>query len=186
MTDYEPEWNKFATIKNPEDIKIKKFFEKVNELNSKGIKCSCDNDEATPEGYCTNCFLRMESKKIKWIYGYPNSKNKRWLCYPPDFYRKMIEYKGSNGITGAEVMASTRGKLWELMRWYTYEKQQGKCGDCGEVFEEDEMELHHLIEKAYGGHEDEENLQMLCKACHRLHAISGWDLNDYSLKGGKR
>ena len=48
-----------------------------------------------------------------------------------------------------------------------YEEQLGKCPKCSKKFDMNEMEGHHIKPWADGGHTDLDNLQMLCKKCHK-------------------
>src|SRR5215475_14671234 len=46
-------------------------------------------------------------------------------------------------------------------------KQQGRCRACGLYFtEQDTLEIDHIIPKAQGGHESEDNLPLLHRHCH--------------------
>lgn len=48
-----------------------------------------------------------------------------------------------------------------------YEKQGRKCAACQKPYEFDDMEGDHIIPWSQGGHTTEDNLQMLCRPCHR-------------------
>lgn len=48
-----------------------------------------------------------------------------------------------------------------------YERQGGKCADCGKVFEYGQMEGDHILPWKEGGLTIDENLQMLCKPCNQ-------------------
>ena len=46
-------------------------------------------------------------------------------------------------------------------------KQQGRCSACGLYFtEQDTLEVDHIIPKAQGGNENDNNLQLLHRHCH--------------------
>ena len=87
----------------------------------------------------------------------------------------MKNYKPLDGSSWGYIMATNRGNIWETTRWYFYNKQNKKCAECGEEFEINDMDLHHINEKINGGRETEDNLQMLCQVCHRTHALSMYD-----------
>jgi len=53
------------------------------------------------------------------------------------------------------------------MKQKVYEKQDGKCVECGNHFEISEMEGDHITPWHEGGKTDEKNCQMLCKDCNR-------------------
>jgi len=82
----------------------------------------------------------------------------------------MIKFK-YEGLPGAAIMVHNTGKTWSLMRWYFWAKQDKECSKCKKEFSEDKMELHHINAKCKGGKEEEENMQMLCKLCHRTKMI---------------
>ncbi|MET0462745.1 MAG: HNH endonuclease signature motif containing protein [Chitinophagaceae bacterium] len=44
-------------------------------------------------------------------------------------------------------------------------KDHPYCSRCG--IEEGPFELDHIIERQFGGSNDEDNYQLLCKPCHR-------------------
>ena len=48
-----------------------------------------------------------------------------------------------------------------------YERQKGKCAQCGNHFEYEQMEGDHITPWSKGGHKTPDNLQMLCKECNR-------------------
>ena len=48
-----------------------------------------------------------------------------------------------------------------------YEKQGGKCADCGKKFEFRQMDGDHIEPWKDGGLTEDDNLQMLCKRCNR-------------------
>ena len=64
--------------------------------------------------------------------------------------------------------------IWKTLRWYFFNIQAGICPECLEVYEMNEMELHHILSKSKGGRENEENLQMLCKICHRTKIVDSF------------
>ncbi len=48
-----------------------------------------------------------------------------------------------------------------------YERQGGKCAECGETFDIEFMEGDHITPWHEGGKTNDENCQMLCKECNR-------------------
>ena len=52
------------------------------------------------------------------------------------------------------------------MRLRLYKQQGKKCKICEEEFKPQIMELDHIIAKAKGGQDVDENLQMLCRQCN--------------------
>ena len=177
MKDNTPEWAKFVEVSfdgktGKPKKEYKEFWDKVRELRAKGTKCKCGNDEVEGYNHCVRCFLKTD-KEDYWVWTEPRRKGGRWLCCKSSFYWKMIKaFPIENGIGGgAFIMATNRGDKWELMRWYFWKTQGGKCANCKNNFEEGEMELHHIEAKVNGGRETEDNLQMLCKLCHRTKMI---------------
>lgn len=47
-----------------------------------------------------------------------------------------------------------------------YEKQNGKCNECGDSFELEQMHADHILPWSKGGKTVEENCQMLCVKCN--------------------
>jgi len=47
-----------------------------------------------------------------------------------------------------------------------YERQQGRCPDCGLTFKYEEMEADHIIPWSKGGHTTPDNCQMRCRKCN--------------------
>nr|WP_267872128.1 MULTISPECIES: HNH endonuclease signature motif containing protein [Moorena] len=46
-------------------------------------------------------------------------------------------------------------------------RQKGKCSHCGLTFRDrDEMEMHHILPRANGGTNKDENLELLHLHCH--------------------
>ena len=58
----------------------------------------------------------------------------------------------------------------DAMKRRVYEKQNGKCPECGETFDLKEMEADHIMPWVEGGKTIEENCQMLCKEHNRRKA----------------
>lgn len=48
-----------------------------------------------------------------------------------------------------------------------FDKQKGKCPECGLTFKIEEMEADHIVPWSKGGHTLPENCQCLCKDCNR-------------------
>jgi hypothetical protein len=55
----------------------------------------------------------------------------------------------------------------DSMKQKVYEKQRGKCAECGKKFEIHEMEGDHIIPWSKGGKTTEENCHMLCMEDNR-------------------
>jgi 5-methylcytosine-specific restriction endonuclease McrA len=57
--------------------------------------------------------------------------------------------------------------LWRILRQYVYERDEGKCRDCGKEVELYECNIHHVFELNQGGTNHPTNLKTLCKDCHK-------------------
>ena len=57
-------------------------------------------------------------------------------------------------------------KFTDSQKRAAYERQGGKCADCGKGFEFEEMHGDHKTPWSKGGHTVPDNLQMLCRACN--------------------
>ncbi len=49
-----------------------------------------------------------------------------------------------------------------------YRKQEGFCAGCGKKFDEENLEIDHIIPKSKGGGSHYENLHLFCGNCNRL------------------
>ena len=47
-----------------------------------------------------------------------------------------------------------------------YERQGGKCADCGKSRDFEDMQGDHKMPWSKGGHTTPDNLQMLCRTCN--------------------
>lgn len=47
-----------------------------------------------------------------------------------------------------------------------YAKTNGRCAYCGDVFDENNYSIDHLLPKSKGGSDCEENLFLSCKSCN--------------------
>lgn len=72
-------------------------------------------------------------------------------------------------LTRNEKYLSIRA-FTDAMKQKVYEKQKGKCVECGNHFEISEMEADHITPWHEGGKTIEENCQMLCKDDNRRKA----------------
>jgi len=61
-----------------------------------------------------------------------------------------------------------KGKRSKNIRELLYGKQAGDCNLCREHFALRNMTVDHIIPRAHGGPDDDDNLQLLCAACNSL------------------
>lgn len=54
-----------------------------------------------------------------------------------------------------------------------YDEQEGNCKGCGEHFQQQHLELDHIIARAKGGTDHINNLQLLCSHCNRIKGNRG-------------
>ena len=63
---------------------------------------------------------------------------------------------------------------WLTMREFVLERDNYTCGECGQTLLEFELDVHHVKLACLGGTDDEENLIVLCRTCHKKkHATFG-------------
>lgn len=67
---------------------------------------------------------------------------------------------------GAQESALSIRKFTDSQKRAAYERQGGKCTDCGKRFEFEEMHGDHRMPWSRGGHTVPDNLQMLCRLCN--------------------
>lgn len=71
---------------------------------------------------------------------------------------------------------------WTYIRRRILERDNNTCQHCGAV---DRLEVHHIIKRADGGSNDDDNLVTLCVPCHRrVEKRGGWR-NPASAANGK-
>ena len=75
------------------------------------------------------------------------------------------------GLFGVDVIERTdvprrRGRRSRNIRELLYGRQGGDCNLCRVHFEPRNLTLDHVIPKAHGGADDDDNLQLLCGACN--------------------
>jgi P4 family phage/plasmid primase-like protien len=169
----------------------KDFWDKVTKMKKENKTCRCDFDETDGFDNCIKCFLPIKhpfnfkdyemNKDVKdyYFWSSPRSDSNRWLCVSNKLYCEMMNYETiqkENVISGyVMMMCAFNGKLWSTMRWFFWNIQDKKCVCCEKHFEEKDMELHHILPKSKGGRESKDNLQMLCKLCHRAKMIELYD-----------
>lgn len=55
---------------------------------------------------------------------------------------------------------------WKKIRSGVIRRDGGRCIECGTALNSPEAHVHHLIPRAFGGSDSEDNLVTLCQACH--------------------
>ena len=81
-----------------------------------------------------------------------NPYDPRWEWY----YEDRLRARMAATIAGRETLHAL------------YERQEGCCVQCGELFaEEDRWQVHHRHWRVYGGDESLDNLELLHEHCHR-------------------
>jgi RNA-directed DNA polymerase len=81
-----------------------------------------------------------------------NPYDPQWEWY----YEDRLRARMAATIAGRETLAAL------------YERQEGRCVQCGELFaEEDRWQVHHRHWRVYGGDESLDNLELLHEHCHR-------------------
>ena len=91
--------------------------------------------------------------------------NKCGLC--DDCYDK---YKTGWAVSQNGKTASDRGYgyKWQKLRQLVIRRDKGLCQECLRLgFVTAGSEVDHILSKAKGGADDLDNLQLLCKECHK-------------------
>ena len=70
------------------------------------------------------------------------------------------------GIIERSDIPRRKGKRSRNIRETLYGKQAGDCNLCREHFPLRNMTVDHIIPRAHGGPDDDDNLQLLCGACN--------------------
>ncbi len=118
---------------------------------------------------------RKEMKGIDWGILYNEYKDQSYnseklelevasLMMDDDVTNKKGIY--SYLITGKEKYLNIRA-FTDNQKREAYERQKGKCPNCGKIFAIEEMEADHITPWHEGGKTTPENCQMLCRECNR-------------------
>lgn len=78
----------------------------------------------------------------------------------------IFEYLLSNKSADKERLLSIRA-FTDSQKRSAYEKQKGICPICGREFVIEDMQGDHIVEWSRGGKTTMDNLQMVCKSCHK-------------------
>ena len=78
----------------------------------------------------------------------------------------VFEYLLSNKSADKERLLSIRA-FTDSQKRSAYEKQKGICPICGEEYVIEDMQGDHILEWSKGGKTTMDNLQMVCKSCHK-------------------
>lgn len=118
---------------------------------------------------------RREMKGINWGELYNRHRNDK--LNPTDNEEKIKSLMMDDDVTkkrgvyryilsGEEKYLSIRA-FSKSMKREVFERQNGVCNSCGDVFEIGQMEADHIIPWSMGGKTVIENCQMLCVKCNR-------------------
>lgn len=120
--------------------------------------CKCDIKITEPlHEFCINCWKLVfrDDWDFSWCLDRKAGENEYWLYIDNETYEASRKY-----------WPQTRCKIWESLRLYFFDLQEGKCADCKKSLEQEKMELHHIIPLSKGGSDFLDNLKLLCKQCH--------------------
>lgn len=148
------------------------------------------NDENADElyNYVENIFLwvasifpkyRKEMKGLNWGVLYDTYKSIHYdvdemekevnrLMSDDDVTNKkgIFEYLLSNKSADKERLLSIRA-FTDTQKRTAYEKQKGICPICKKEYVIEDMQGDHILEWSKGGKTTMDNLQMVCKSCHK-------------------
>ena len=72
-------------------------------------------------------------------------------------------------------MAKHKRKARKMKKSKVKISREGQCCFCGN---RNGLQLHHIIQKRFGGSDSKENLILICPKCHRVyHMLSDLNLN---------
>ncbi|OFW10207.1 MAG: hypothetical protein A3G20_09880 [Acidobacteria bacterium RIFCSPLOWO2_12_FULL_59_11] len=63
-----------------------------------------------------------------------------------------------------KLPSARREKIPEKVRLFVWQRDEGKCSECGS---RENLEFDHIIPLAEGGSNTERNIQLLCERCNR-------------------
>ena len=76
--------------------------------------------------------------------------------------------KGAGEVIHRVDVPSRKGRRTACYKDVLYGKQAGNCNGCCHHFEYRHLEMDHVVPKAKGGPDTDENLQLLCGNCNRI------------------
>ncbi|QMU55994.1 MAG: DUF262 domain-containing protein [Candidatus Mycalebacterium zealandia] len=117
---------------------------------------------------------RREMKGLGWGLLYNEHKDKKLnseelekeianLMEDEEIQRKKGIYEYL--LTGKEKHLNLRS-FDDKQKRIAYERQKGKCGECGEAFDISNMHADHIDPWSKGGKTEQKNCQMLCRDCN--------------------
>jgi len=123
--------------------------------------------EEVPKG-STLKYLCMQYKKLfkpQWIKIYPTLNNKQFWDILKKIYRKHSKQKIKSTL---DYKTYIKSEIWKLVVARIKKQRNNSCEICGN---KKYLQVHHLTYKNLGQEKDED-LQLLCGACHmKQHGI---------------
>ena len=125
------------------------------------------------EAVFPNC--RKQMKGVDWggLYGKLKDESLDPEGLEADVVRLMIDDDVTKKagiypylLTGEEKHLNIRA-FSDAMKQKAFESQNGICKSCAKKFEMSDMEADHITPWSEGGKTNEQNCQMLCRACNR-------------------
>lgn len=76
--------------------------------------------------------------------------------------------KGAGKVIHRVDIPSRKGARTPCFKDVLYGRQKGKCAGCCHHFEYQHFEIDHVVSRAKGGSDTDDNLQLLCSSCNRI------------------
>ena len=76
--------------------------------------------------------------------------------------------KGAGKVIHRVDIPSRKGARTPCFKDVLYGRQKGKCAGCCHHFEYQHLEMDHIVPRAKGGSDADDNLQLLCSSCNRI------------------
>lgn len=118
---------------------------------------------------------RKEMKGVDWGTLYHDFHNQRYDAQKME--QEVDQLMKDEDVTnkkGIYTYVLTRQERYLNIRTFdertkrtVFERQQGRCPDCGLTFKIEEMEADHIVPWSKGGQTVIENCQMLCRDCNK-------------------
>lgn len=148
----------------------KKIYRRPNEIAKGNVYCGnkCKQKGQTKNIFtCQHCGKKFHRKCIKKRY------TPKYCSIPCSNKGRAGTYEYGTGEQPRNLAHKPRVLKLKLA------KERGSCCErCGE----DNfyvLEVHHIVEKAKGGTDDPDNLELLCGNCHNEHHRGWGDMDDY-------
>lgn len=144
------------------------------------IKASCPEGGLVLDPFCGCATTCVASEKLgrQWIgidiskkaYELVNIRLHKEIANPEELfkYKNILTFRTDIPMRTDIDIIKLQGKFKQEIKQRLYGLQAGNCKGCDQHFHIIHFEIDHIIPKAKGGTDHEDNLQLLCSYCNRV------------------